>query len=125
MNTIFMDIDPKANYILTDRSEKAEMELFNEATQEYTDLDMVDYFIDGNADKDIDPKLPLSFSRCNSVDDGIEYYTGKHPELCDDIIAMISRSQFGNLPIKNARQKKIKEDDKFNVETRKIKISFD
>ena len=122
---LYEDIDPKASYILTDRSYEAEEQLFLETNQEYTDIDNVDYFIDGDVDKDIDPKLPLSFSRCRTVDDGIAYYSRKHPELCDDIISMISRSQFGNLPIKNAKQRKIKDTDKFIVEQKKIKISFD
>jgi hypothetical protein len=123
MISTYIDEDPKACYILTKLNENNDIDLFKEAAQEYTDLDKVDYFIDG--DPDTIPKLPLSFSRCRTIEDGIEYYTRKHPELCDDIIAMISRSQFGNLPFKNARQRRIREDDKLIIEQKPVKLSFD
>tara|TARA_B110000503_G_C7039422_1_gene367565 strand:+ start:369 stop:752 length:384 start_codon:yes stop_codon:yes gene_type:complete len=119
--------DPKCDYFIVKNDAETDrvidFELSRVVGQEYTDLEKVDYRV--NAIIGEEPKLPLSFSRLQTVEDAIVWYSSHHPELNDDIIEMISKSQFGNLPIKNARQKGLSIDTKFGVEVKQTTINFD
>tara|TARA_R110002126_G_scaffold123407_2_gene265392 strand:+ start:165 stop:542 length:378 start_codon:yes stop_codon:yes gene_type:complete len=119
------NLNPKCCYLIKPPEEIGtnETDIYQYANQKYISREFVDYFIDG--DVDTRPKIPLSFSKIRSVEQAIEFYTEKHPELCDDIIEMIARNQFGNLPIKNARQKKIDDDNKVSFTKTQTTINFD
>tara|TARA_R110000796_G_scaffold78511_1_gene175064 strand:- start:316 stop:690 length:375 start_codon:yes stop_codon:yes gene_type:complete len=114
--------NPRANYMTTTLTPDDDIDLYKEANQEYTPIEKVDYYIDG--DVNTTPKMPLSFSKIKTIEQGIEFYSRNHPELNDDIIVMIARSQFGNLPIKNARISKGKENNKLKVEPKETTIFF-
>jgi len=90
----------KADFIFADIVD--EPELIKLVNQQYTDLRKVDYFVDE------DCKLPMSFTQIKTVEQGIEWYSYYHPEINDDIIPMLARHQFGNLPKKHTRHSKNK-----------------
>jgi len=93
------EFDPeKANYLFCDK--EFEDELLDMVNQQYTDLKKVDYFVDEEC------KLPMSFTQIKTVEEGIEWYKYYHPEISDDIIPMLARHQFGNMPKKHTRHSK-------------------
>lgn len=102
--------------------EVEEGDLFRELQQEYTDMRRVDYCVDEEC------KLPLSFTKIKNVEQGIEWYKLYHPELCDDIIEMISKYQFGNLPVKHTRHtynKKKKKQEGITITNKLTTLNFD
>jgi len=61
--------------------------------------------------------LPISFARISNVEEGIEWYKRNNPKLLDDIIPMLARHQFGDMPIKHTRHSKNKKKKKDNTLT--------
>lgn len=113
--------DPeRADYFFCDVLD--EPELIKMVNQEYTDLRKVDYFVDK------DCKLPMSFTQIQNVEQGIEWYSYYHPEINDDIIPMLARHQFGEMPKKHTRHSKNKKRVKekgLNIVREKTTISFE
>jgi len=92
----------KLDYFFTETDPETEDELFRIVNQQYTDLRKVDYYVDE------DCKIPISFTQIQNVEQGILWYEYYHPEIPDDIIPMLARFQFGNLPPKHTRHTKKK-----------------
>lgn len=113
----FIDIKDKSEEDLLE----IEHALLLANAQEYTDLRKVDYCVDA------DCKLPMSFTRIQTVDEAIEWYSYYHPELCDDIIPMLARHQFGNLPKKHTRHNMSKRKPKpfLTIKNEPITLTFD
>lgn len=115
-----MDTD-KLDYFFKS-SDVSEEDMIVEINQEYTPLNKVDYFVDK------DCKIPMSFSQIRDVEEGIRWYSYYHPELPPDIIPMLSKYQFGNLPIKHnrhSRNKKTIKNTGITISNELITLNFD
>jgi len=85
---------------------------------EFVNSEKVDYTIDK------DGKLPLSFTRIKGVEDGIRWYKHHHPYYPDSVIEIICRKQFGDLPKKHSRKKRLTKKEKLVIVRKNVLLTF-
>ena len=89
----FAPVEPEAR-------KKFEEDMLQETAQEYIPRDKVDYPYESNV------KAPRSFCHISSEEEGFEWYQSRHPEVCDSLLRVMARYQFGTPPVSDAKSKR-------------------
>lgn len=125
--------DDRMNYLFV-KKEDVENKIFK--PKEYLDLERIDYDIvvkKGEPETEdslgtMDETRPASFFKVKSVEEGVEYYLRKNPELPEDVAEIMSRYTFGDKQDKKKEEpktkKKNKKTDKFEVKHGKFVVDF-
>jgi hypothetical protein len=93
--------DDRINYLFV-KKEDAETKIFK--PKEYLDLDRIDYDIivkKGEPETEdsigsLDETRPASFFKVKSVEEGVDYYLNKNPDLPEGVAEIMSRYTFGD-----------------------------
>jgi hypothetical protein len=125
--------DDRMNYLFV-KKEDVEDKIFK--PKEYLDLDRIDYGViveKGEPETDdslgtFDKTLPASFFKVKTVEEGVEYYLRKNPDLPEDVAEIMARYTFGDKQEKKKEEpktkKKKKKIDKFEVKHGKFVVDF-
>ena len=108
----FAPLEPEAR-------KKFEEDMLQETAQEYIPRDKVDYPYESNV------KAPRSFCHISSEEEGFEWYQSRHPEVCDSLLRVMARYQFGTPPVSDAKNKRTEQKPSFSIEKKMVEISFD
>ena len=127
--------DDRLNYLFV-KKEDIDSKIFK--PKEYLDLDRIDYDIvvkKGEPETEdslgtFDETRPASFFKVKTVEQGVDYYLNKNPDLPEDVAEIMSRYTFGvKEPIvkddtTKKKKKKIKSQDKLEVKHGKFVVDF-
>jgi len=119
-DTIQIDsTDDRLNYLFV-KQDDVENKIFT--PKEYISREVIDYDVvveKGKKETEeslgtLDKTVPASFFQVKSIEEGIEYYMTKNPDLPEGVAEIMARYTFGN--------KQVKEDDKQKKSKKKKKV---
>ena len=127
--------DKRLNYLFV-KKEDIENKIYK--PKEYLDLDRIDYDVvvkKGEPETEdsvgtLDETRPASFFKVKTVEEGVDYYLNKNPDLPEDVAEIMSRYTFGvkepivKDDVTKKKKKKIKSQDKLEVKHGKFFIDF-
>jgi len=127
--------DERFNYLFVNK-EDVEKKIYK--PKEFLDLDRIDYDIivkKGEPETEdslgtLDETRPASFFKVKSVEEGVDYYLKKNPDLPEDVAEIMARYTFGvKEPIvkedtSKKKNKKVKSQDKLEVKHGKFVVDF-
>ena len=118
-NRIIEHHQDKLDFDFLDKDDKdIENAILIGLNSEFINSEKVDYTIDK------DGKLPISFTKIKSVEDGIKWYNHHHSNYPDEVIEIICRRQFGDMPKKHSRKIKKEKKAEMNIIRKDIILEF-
>lgn len=124
---VLLNNDERANFTCGSKGFKSDLE---KQSQEYTPLSKLDYGLacvepEPEIDSDClsDPRINVSYMNVKNVEDGVDWYRNLDPKIPEELLSLMSRWSFGDLP--TVTKKQIKNQRKKTSKTLKTEIKFE
>ena len=133
--------DSRLNYCFIKKDQLEDKVDLRPVLPDWLDKDLIDYDIVVKKEDDddnhtvgmgkLDTTLPASYCAIKSVEDGIEWYRQKHPELPEAFYEVIANYTWGKKeekkddPVKKAKKKRKNRAQQLKISKGKFEVKFD
>jgi len=126
---VLLNNDERANFTCGSKGLKRDLE---KQSQEYTPLSKLDYGVsvlrcskpEPEIEPEIDTRVNLSYMNVKNVEEGIDWYRNLDSKIPEELLSLMSRWSFGDLPTLTKKQMKNQRKKK-RTKTMKTDIKFE